>query len=374
MQQMNDELLDENEIQKLEQSYIYSDSASFVSTLQDIYTNYVEYKYVEPNNLTTDFEKLYSLASEINPAALPYAQLTTLIFKDDVDNEATAVFITLLERFYIDKFISKKENGSLKKSDQNAISALAKTKEHLSLALNQKNSLYSEQKEKLRTLESGLDSEQKILEALKNDNSSYEKKIDLLTTSTKELTDELNEAQKLAQENQEKYNQMTIDFLSMMGIFSTIIFAVFGGLSQIGAIGDNLAETPISKFLMYVSLSSITLILIVFISFNAISKLTGLKLKSCTCKKEEECQCTLRQKHPTLSFSLFFFVDLFLFSLVLKAVRYSDWVNPFKDMFILKADNIMKFLIFGIFIIFNFLVLLKLLWPKIKCLGWIKFI
>ncbi|MGD1370622.1 hypothetical protein ACLIMR_17130, partial [Enterococcus faecium] len=88
--------------------------------------------------------------------------------------------------------------------------------------------------------------------------------------------DELNEAQKLAQENQEKYNQMTIDFLSMMGIFSTIIFAVFGGLSQIGAIGDNLAETPISKILMYVSLSSITLILIVFISFNAISKLTGL--------------------------------------------------------------------------------------------------
>ncbi|MFS0985270.1 hypothetical protein [Enterococcus durans] len=93
MQQMNDELLDENEIQKLEQSYIYSDSASFVSTLQDIYTNYVEYKYVEPNNLTTDFEKLYSLASEINPAALPYAQLTTLIFKDDVDNEATGVSI-----------------------------------------------------------------------------------------------------------------------------------------------------------------------------------------------------------------------------------------------------------------------------------------
>lgn len=143
---MNDELLDENEIQKLEQSYIYSDSASFVSTLQDIYTNYVEYKYVEPNNLTTDFEKLYSLASEINPAALPYAQLTTLIFKDDVDNEATAVFITLLERFYIDKFISKKENGSLKKSDQIAISALAKTKEHLSLALNQKTAFIANKK------------------------------------------------------------------------------------------------------------------------------------------------------------------------------------------------------------------------------------
>ncbi|MGX7703188.1 hypothetical protein ACWPXT_12855, partial [Enterococcus faecium] len=50
-----------------------------------------------------------------------------------------------------------------------------------------------------------------------------------------------------------KYDKMTIDFLSMMGIFSTIIFAIFGGLSQIGAIGDNLAETPLSKILTGIS-------------------------------------------------------------------------------------------------------------------------
>ncbi|EMW5684829.1 hypothetical protein CUT02_02845 [Enterococcus faecium] len=364
MQQNKDQMLSEDEVKKLEQNYIHSDPASFVSKIQDIYIKFTQDKYIEEIDLKTDFRELYSLAGEINPASLPYAQLTTLIFRDDNDNESTSVFITHLESFYISEFNSKKDNKSLKKFDQIAISVLAKTKEHLSLALNQKKSLYNEQKEKLRLLEKGLESEQTSLKNLKQ----------TLETSTKTLNTKLNEAQNLADTNQKKYDKMTIDFLSMMGIFSTIIFAVFGGLSQIGAIGDNLAKTPISKILMYISLSAITLILIVFISFNAISKLTGLKLKSCSCKSEEECSCTIRQKHPTLSFSLFFFVDLFLFSLVLKAIRYSDWVNPFKDMFVLKADNIMKFLIFGIFIIFNFLVLLKLLRPKAKWLKWIKFI
>ena len=61
-------------------------------------------------------------------------------------------------------------------------------------------------------------------------------------------------------------------FPSFLKLDLSDIVAVFGGLSQIGAIGDNLAETPISKILMYVSLSSITLILIVFISFNILLK------------------------------------------------------------------------------------------------------
>lgn len=346
MQQANK--LNKHDISKLEQNYIYSDSASFsfVKKIEKLYSEYIDTQDASPANLTEELENLYDLASEINPAALPYAELTTLIFINDTTEEATGYFIKILEDFYINKFKSKKSDEQLTKADETAISALAKTKEHLSLALNQKNNLYNEQKKELADLKNILAREQAQLKNLQDHTDAYK----------------------------DKYDKMTIDFLSMMGIFSTIIFAVFGGLSQIGAIGDNLAETPISKILMYVSLSSITLILIVFISFNAISKLTGLKLKSCTCKKEEECTCTLRQKHPTLSFSLFFFVDLFLFSLVLKAVRYSDWVSPIKDMFTSLNNNLFKLIILFTFFIFNILVFLKFLFPKLKLLSWIRFI
>ena len=365
----NDNILSKEKINILEQNYIESNSAPFVTKILLMYQNYMSTPSYRETQLRQDFQDLYHEAEKVNPAALPYADLTTLVFEDEQDSSEG--FIIELKDFYTSLFYEKKKQDSLTTNDERAISVLAKAAEHLNLALSQKNSLYKKQKDQLIILENGLSSEQNTLDALKHENNKHKEQLQLIID---DLTAKLHNAQEAATKNKEKYDKMTIDFLSMMGIFSTIIFAVFGGLSQIGAIGDNLAETPISKILMYVSLSSITLILIVFISFNAISKLTGLKLKSCTCKKEEECQCTLKQKHPTLSFSLFFFVDLFLFSLVLKAIRYSDWVNPFKDMFILKADNIMKFLIFGIFIIFNFLVLLKLLWPKTKCLGWIKFI
>lgn len=348
MPQKNENILSPSEIKELEQNYI-TNSAPFVDELLAIFDNYSDIDYIT-EGLKQDFESLYKKASSISSTAIPYAELTTSVFADDA--EVTVGLISDLKEYYSDKFTEKKRNQTLTKADKNAIVNLAKVAEHLNLALTQKNSLYMEQKEKLDSLEDGLNSEQ---EELKNFNDSLKS---------------------LEKSYKSKYDKMTIDFLSMMGIFSTIIFAVFGGLSQIGAIGDNLAETPISKILMYVSLSSITLILIVFISFNAISKLTGLKLRSCTCKKEEECTCTLRQKHPSLSFSLFFFVDLFLFSLVLKAIRYSDWVSPFRDIFVFKTDNFLKLIIFSIFIIFNGLVLLKLLFPQSKrfFIRWIKFI
>ncbi|MFZ4958261.1 hypothetical protein ACOYXX_13580, partial [Enterococcus thailandicus] len=368
----NDNILSKEKINILEQNYIESNSAPFVTKILFMYQNYMLTSSYRETQLRQDFQDLYHEAEKVNPAALPYADLTTLVFEDEQDSSEG--FIIELKDFYTSLFYEKKEQDALTINDEKAISVLAKAAEHLNLALSQKNSLYKKQKDQLIILENGLVSEQETLKALKIDNSEYEKKIESLTGSIDTLESKLSKAQSLADANQNKYDKLTIDFLSMMGIFSTIIFAVFGGLSQIGAIGDNLAETPISKILMYVSLSSITLILIVFISFNAISKLTGLKLRSCTCKTEEECTCTLRQKHPSLSFSLFFFVDLFLFSLVLKAIRYSDWVSPFRDIFVFKTDNFLKLIIFSIFIIFNGLVLLKLLFPQSKrfFIRWIK--
>ncbi|OJG78119.1 hypothetical protein RV14_GL001220 [Enterococcus ratti] len=305
--------------------------------IQIIYEQYTMNKYGE-EKLENDFKDLYELAKNINPAALPYAQLTTLIFRDDMDEEATDAFIQRLTRFYTKIFEFKKNNNDLKKLDAVSIATLAKVKEHLSLALSQKNSLYNKQKQELSNLKKLLKDEQAHLANLQDQTDNYK----------------------------EKYDKMTIDFLSMMGIFSTIIFAVFGGLSQIGAIGDNLAETPISKILMYISLSAITLILIVFISFNAISKLTHLKLRSCNCEDEKSCACNVYQKHPTLSFSLFFFIDLFLFSIILKATRHSDWLDPIHRMLSLpiRLESIIKISLIASFLSFNIYMFCKLIPSK----------
>ncbi|WP_430611226.1 hypothetical protein IGL01_002288 [Enterococcus sp. DIV0340] len=326
MQQSNN-LLSSEEIQLLEQNYINSDSAPFIEKISYIYQNYTTRDY-EINALQVEFQTLYKEASKINPAALPYSNLTSLVFTDE--ENYTDGFISDLKEFITKQFEEKKQKNNLTIEDEKAISVLIKTTEHLSLALSQKNSLYIEQKLEFAKLE---------------------KKYIEINTALKET-----EQKYIKYKN--KYDKMTIDFLSMMGIFSTIIFSVFGGLSQIGAIGDNLSETPISKILMYISLSAIILILIIFFSFNAISKLTGLKLKSCTCT-ENNCTCAVSHKHPTLYFSLFFFIDLFLFSLVLKALGNSNWILSVKDIFDFKNDGIIKFIIFILFLSFNVYVLIR---------------
>lgn len=298
MPHIKDKLLTETEILELDQNYVSSDSDFFIQHLQKFFKKSMETNALE-NDSDSNFEELYDLANDINPAALPYSELTTLIFEDDEFSESIEMFIMNLDDFINKKFSSLKEAGELRVSDQISITVLSKAKEHLNLAYAQKQSLYNKQRSELNSLTSHLDQEKITIKKLKEETDEYK----------------------------EKYNKLTIDFLSMMGVFSTIIFAVFGGLSQIGAIGDNLAETPIPKILMYISLSSITLIFIVFISFNAIAKLTGLKLRSCKCEDERECKHNIFTKHPSLSLSLFFFLDLFLFAIVLRILHTDNWIS-----------------------------------------------
>lgn len=312
---------------ELEQNYISNSSALFISKIKEIYSNAVEDETYLDENKENILDDLYNLASKINPAALPYASLTSLIYSDDTGETIEFLLISIKE-FYKEKYRSKEQSGELLESDFTSISTLAKMCEHLNLALTQKRSLYTEHKEELIKLKENLEAEENQL---------------------KELGDKTEEYKR-------KYDKMTIDFLSMMGIFSTIIFAVFGGLSQIGAIGSNLPSTPIHKILMYISLSSITLIFIVFISFNAISKLTGMRLRSCNCKDKDNCNHSIYEKHPSLSLSLFFFIDLLLFSFILRLFNSSSWVLQFKKVLTFNGlEAVTLALIIIVFIFINFI-------------------
>lgn len=334
------------EVDKLEQDYINSNSASFIKKIESMVicisknTDYLD------TNIENDFDELYTMTKDITPAALPYAQLTTLIFKSkDVDH--FIAFIIRMDELYKDKFKKLKEADLLHKKDFIAISAIAKSIEHLKLAIAQKNNLYDEQTVKLNELDI---SGNKMTQELKD----HKSELDAYNSRYGSMTNELTKYKNELKDYKKKYDKMTIDFLSMMGVFSTIIFAVFGGLSQIGAIGENLASTPITKILMYISLSSITLISIVFISFNAISKLTGMNLRSCSCSIEDKCEHKIYTKHPTLSFSLFFFIDLFIFSIILKASVSSEWIEPLSAFPQFKSTETgTRTLLFGLFILVN---------------------
>lgn len=119
-------------------------------------------------------------------------------------------------------------------------------------------------------------------------------------------------------------NSIYTEFVAILGIFASIIFGVFGGFQEIQLIGKNLNTTPIPKLLIFSSLVMLGITLIIFLCFNAISKLTSLSLKSCNCD-EDECKCSFREKHPTVFYSSCVYLYVLCVGFALRLYKHTDF-------------------------------------------------
>lgn len=141
--------------------------------------------------------------------------------------------------------------------------------------------------------------------------------------------DNLKESIKIAESNVEKIKdtkgKIYTEFVTILGIFTTIMFAVFGGFQGIGLIGMNINETPISKLIMFFSLMMIGIGFLIFLSYNAVSKLTNLDLSSCGCENKKSCDCRINKRHPTLFYSTILFSYLFLGSIAVHIYKYQSF-------------------------------------------------
>ncbi|WP_271436955.1 hypothetical protein [Staphylococcus hominis] len=127
-------------------------------------------------------------------------------------------------------------------------------------------------------------------------------------------------------------NSIYTEFVAILGIFASIIFGVFGGFQEIQLIGKNLNTTPIPKLLIFSSLVMLGITLIIFLCFNAISKLTNLPMRSCNCEVGK-CNCSFKEKHPTIFYSSSLFIYMLFVGFALRLYKYHDFTirKMFKD-------------------------------------------
>lgn len=138
------------------------------------------------------------------------------------------------------------------------------------------------------------------------------------------LDEDIEIAKKEVENIKDTKNKIYTEFVAILGIFASIIFGVFGGFQEIQLIGQNLNSTPIPKLLIFASLVMLGITVIVFLCFNAISKLTSLPLKSCNCNVSE-CNCTFKQKHPTIFWSCGLFLYTLFIGFALRLYKYDDF-------------------------------------------------
>jgi len=168
---------------------------------------------------------------------------------------------------------------------ENAIYAFYKVLEHTKLAYAQYQSLY--QKTELEVQE-------------------------LYNTSQKSI-EEYKKLKNTARELKRNYNNFNVEIISVLGIFASIIFAVFGGVSQLGSLGSSLKGLSLSRIFIYIGASSFVLFSVVFMAFNATALLTDRDMRACGCVGKDDCNHGLAEKYPVYLYSSV--IALIIFSL-----------------------------------------------------------
>ena len=62
-----------------------------------------------------------------------------------------------------------------------------------------------------------------------------------------------------ARELKRNYNNFNVEIISVLGIFASIIFAVFGGVSQLGSLASSLDDLSLSRIFIYIGATSFVL-------------------------------------------------------------------------------------------------------------------
>lgn len=258
---------------------------------------------VELNSrLKSDVEELKRLirreldAGKLYKERLEYSLITREFYSKNADYDGFG-FIEKLQTRYLDET-----------EESNIIFKMLR---HTELALVQKASLSDRINDLERQLAAEVTRSQQLTKNLEDTNKSWNEKINNLDKQLKSLVTEI---------------------IGIMGVFATIIFAVFSGFNEISTLGGELSNTPISKVMIYIGTTFIVLIGIVFISYLAVGRFFDISLRSCGCKLDDECSHELIEKHPTVV--AFIWLGLSFVAIGAILILYRDYINVFQINFI----------------------------------------
>lgn len=280
----------------------YNSITNFIFSI-DVPLN--EKNEVSPNNFTTFFKGAFENFLEIR-----YRKSKIINnIEDELENKFKALINHHKEGLVTKKPLERDFDIDKVKQELKIIEVVYKLIDHISLAIEQKTGLYDKQKVEIKAMRNQI-------EQLSNDLNDENEKVKTI--------------QKAYLNVEKSRGKIYTEFVAILGIFASIIFGVFGGFQEIQLIGKNLNTTPIPKLLIFSSLVMLGVTLIIFLCFNAISKLTNLPMRSCNCE-EGKCDCTFRKKHPTIFYPSCIYLYFLCIGFALRLYKYSDFT--IKDTF-----------------------------------------
>lgn len=183
--------------------------------------------------------------------------------------------------------------SSDKTNYENAIYAFYKVLEHTKLAYAQYQSLYQKTESEVQ---------------------------ELYNTSQKSI-EEYKKLKNTARELKRNYNNFNVEIISVLGIFASIIFAVFGGVSQLGSLASSLDDLSLSRIFIYIGATSFVLFSVVFMAFNATALLTDRDMRACGCVGKDDCNHGLAEKYPIYLYSSVIALIIFFLGIIVEVYK-----------------------------------------------------
>lgn len=204
--------------------------------------------------LDESIEKLLNDAKNVNVKFIPYSDITRMIY--DLDNtDGIDAFVIKLRKEVVSKL--KQLNGDTETPDEYFV--ILKSAEHINLACRQMDSLYSRQEKKLQELNDITD------------------RISVLSSKASKIEDTVKK-------QKEAYSKLTVDFVTILGIFTSITFATFGGLQLLGNVFGRVSDLSnnrnVGSEIMLGAIFLFGTYLILIALLTGISKLTDREYKT----------------------------------------------------------------------------------------------
>lgn len=143
-----------------------------------------------------------------------------------------------------------------------------------------------------------------------------------------ETSKKLKDAQVKLKETSKKIDSMLTQYISILGVFATIVFGMFGGFDSLKEIMSNIAKGPITTILISFSSLMLGLFCLVFLLIQSIARLTNKDTLNCEHhESKKNCTCSLIERYPIFIISIIFFTLVLIISCVIRFFDYKSFYN-----------------------------------------------
>ncbi|MBC1474893.1 hypothetical protein HB852_09715 [Listeria grandensis] len=254
---------------------------------------------------------------------LPYDIISQVIFEKNINSESDMDLIEtnlgLMKQELEKRF---KQDDIQKKEFERYLKIPDKLTRHFSLAIAQRQFI----EKSVTTLEGTINELQEDIAEYVATLDEKNQELDRMKSKFQEMSETSNKqmraTNKILRQLKVTKGQIYTEFVAILGIFSALIFTMFGGFTTLAESVSALqnGKIPLTNTLIMTSIVLGGLSLLIFSLMQGVAKISGRNLRACDCEDRSKCNHSVYERHPMMSWVIFFLFSTFMVSLLFKYI------------------------------------------------------